>query len=347
MASDGLDAWMRSGAAALTGRAGGPPLDPPPDLVAELTRLGRTLGVDALARLAERAAISGFTRNGDVSCGGGTRLLPVADGWIAVSLTRTDDVELLPAWLDCEVTDAPFTTVATQVRERAAADVVERARLLGLPVAALGEVRDPRPVIATSFGAHAPLPSAPIVVDLSSLWAGPLCTRLLLQRGARVIKVESRARPDGARRGPPEFYERLNTGKESVVLDFGDPRDLDRLRELLATADVVVEGSRPRALEQLDIFAADVLADGPAVWLSITGYGRASPMRDWVAFGDDAAVAGGLVVWDDDGPCFCADAVADPLTGLSAAVAVHDALSREERVLLDVALARVAAGIMQ
>ena len=346
MTSEHLDAWTASGAAALIGRADRPPLDPPAGLIDAVARLGRTLDVDAEALLAERASISGFTRNGDVSCGGGTRLLPVADGWIAVSLTRTDDIELLPAWLGCDVTGAPFATVATHVRARAAADVVERARLLGLPVAALGELRDPRPVLATSFGARPPLSSPPLIIDLSSLWAGPLCTRLLLERGARVIKVESLARPDGARRGPPEFYKRMNSGKESVVVDFADQYDIARLRELLATADVVVEASRPRALEQLGIFADDVLTEGPAVWLSITGYGRAAPMRDWVAFGDDAAVAGGLVVWDAAGPCFCADAVADPLTGLTAAVAVLDALWGQERVLLDVALAHVAAGIM-
>ena len=59
--------------------------------------------------------------------------------------------------------------------------------------------------------------------------------------------------------------------------------------------------------------------------------------------GDDAAVAGGLVIWDDDGPCFCADAIADPLTGLTAAASALDALDGDRAVLLDVAMARVAA----
>jgi hypothetical protein len=62
-----------------------------------------------------------------------------------------------------------------------------------------------------------------------------------------------------------------------------------------------------------------------------------------VAFGDDAAVAGGLVVWDHHGPCFCADAVADPTTGLVAAAAALAALGRGGRWLLDVAMAGVAA----
>jgi hypothetical protein len=62
-----------------------------------------------------------------------------------------------------------------------------------------------------------------------------------------------------------------------------------------------------------------------------------------VAFGDDAAVAGGLVCWDGEGPCFCADAVADPTSGLVAAAAILDALAVGGRWLLDVSMAAVAA----
>ena len=62
-----------------------------------------------------------------------------------------------------------------------------------------------------------------------------------------------------------------------------------------------------------------------------------------MAFGDDAAAAGGLVVWADDGPLFCADAVADPLTGLTAASACVDALRAGGRWLLDLSMAAVSA----
>ena len=79
--------------------------------------------------------------------------------------------------------------------------------------------------------------------------------------------------------------------------------------------------------------------------MAITGYGQNPPEREWVAFGDDAAAAGGLVVWDDEGPCFCADAVADPLTGLVAATAASIVLATGGRRLIDVALARTAAAV--
>jgi crotonobetainyl-CoA:carnitine CoA-transferase CaiB-like acyl-CoA transferase len=218
------------------------------------------------------------------------------------------------------------------IAARTTATLVERASLLGLPLGALGEVTATEPVVRTRLGDADPLDEPPVVVDLSSLWAGPLCGRLLLERGARVIKVESATRPDGA-----DLYERMNAGKEVRRVDLRA-----ELPAILAEADVVIEASRPRALQQLGIDAATV--EGPRVWVSITGYGRAS---NRVGFGDDCAVAGGLVDWADDGttPQFVGDAVADPLTGVAAAAAATQALQAGGRWLLDVALARVAASV--
>jgi crotonobetainyl-CoA:carnitine CoA-transferase CaiB-like acyl-CoA transferase len=182
------------------------------------------------------------------------------------------------------------------------------------------------------------------VADLSSLWAGPLCGNVLSLAGARVIKVESTQRPDGTRAGPDAFFDLIHGGQESVALDLAAPAGVAALRELLAGVDVVIEGSRPRALEQLGIDAAELLRAGrPKVWVSVTGHGRSGQQRDWAAFGDDAAVAGGLVVWDEAGPCFCADAVADPATGLVAAAACLGLLAEPGRWLVDVPMAGVAA----
>ena len=296
------------------------------------------IAVDGLALLAERAVIAGLTRGGDRSCGRASRLLPAADGWLAVTLARPSDIGDVPAWLEMDVDDEdPWRTVEKAVKERPAHELVDRATLFGLPVAALASV--PATLLATGSPGRV-LVDDVLVVDFSSLWAGPLCTRLLGDAGARVVKVESRFRPDGARSGPAAFFERLNAGKEIVAADF--ERDAPDLHDLVRGADVVVEASRPRALGQFGISAERFLAEdgGPRVWISITGYGRAD---DRVAFGDDAAVGGGLVVEDAAGPCFCADAVADPLTGLVAADACLAALAGDEPVLLDLPLAGVAA----
>jgi crotonobetainyl-CoA:carnitine CoA-transferase CaiB-like acyl-CoA transferase len=172
------------------------------------------------------------------------------------------------------------------------------------------------------------LADAPLVVDLSALWAGPLCSHLLQLQGARVVKVESVGRPDGARADDTGFFDLLNHGKASVALDLAGPD----LRSLLAAADVVIEGSRPRALRQLGLDAEALLGGrGPRVWVSITGHGRADPMAQRVGFGDDTAAAGGLVLLDERGPVFVA------------AAAVTERLAAGGTWLLDVSLAGVAA----
>jgi hypothetical protein len=273
-----------------------------------------------------------------------------------LTLARDADVELLPAWLETAITDEPWRAVTGAVVDRVSRELVARAVLLGLPVAALGE--RPRPSVAGN-GALAGLPlratcvngqRAPasiqdlVVVDLSALWAGPLCASVLAAAGATVLKVEAVRRPDGARRGPEAFFRLLNAGKRSVRLDLAREHGRRRLRALLADADVVVESSRPRALEHMDIDARRHLgAQRTRVWISITGHGRSGAGSNRVAFGDDAAVAGGLVAWEDGEPRFCADAVADPATGLVAAAGSLAALEQGGSWLLDVAMAGVTA----
>lgn len=153
-------------------------------------------------------------------------------------------------------------------------------------------------------------------------------------------------RPDGARRGAPQFFDLLNAGKRSVALDLTDDAGRALLGSLLEQADVVIEASRPRALAQLGIDARRLVTEAaPRVWVAITAHGSLEPGRDRVGFGDDAAVSGGLVAWDGVEPCFCADAVADPATGLVAAAAVLEALAVGGRWWLDVSLAGVAADL--
>jgi hypothetical protein len=360
-------AWAASGAMAITGRPDGPPalagaglidgLRAAAALLALVTgRRGRPVVVDPLVLLGERAAIAGFRRRGADSVGGNAHLLRAADGWLCLNLGRPDDLDLLPAWLEADVAASDWSGVAAAVASRPRAELAERAGLLGLPVGAApspgvedeqlrarGQGCRPRPALVSWGGPRRGRGDGhrPLVVDLSSLWAGPLCSRLLAAAGARVVKVEGARRPDGARRGPAAFFDLLHAGAEAVTVDFEDPADMAFLRALLGAADVVVEGSRPRVLDGLGIDPAAHAAMG-AVWVSITGYGRAGPWANRVAFGDDAAVAGGLVV-PGEPPCFVADAVADPSSGLLAALYASRALLAGRGAVLDVALREVAA----
>jgi hypothetical protein len=350
----------------LTGRPDGPGLGGPPALVDLVERAagvvdrrsGGRAAVDGLALLGERAALGNLTRHGTISCGGGTRLVRTTDnGWLAVALARPDDIAALGAWLCAEVpADDPWPTVERLAAELDAATLDERAALLGLPIAALSSVGPPaEPVFDLPIGAACwqetggpvrPIEGA-LVVDLSSLWAGPLCGQLLAAAGADVVKVESRARPDGARQGPAAFFDLMNGPKRSVALDLATAGGQQDLRRLIDAATVVIESARPRGLEQMGIMAAEVLRRpaGPQVWTSITSHGRGPGQGGRVGFGDVAAVAGGLVARDDQGPCFLADAVADPLCGLVAAAAVLEALAAGGRWLLSVAMAPVAAAV--
>ncbi|CAJ1494195.1 CoA transferase [[Mycobacterium] kokjensenii] len=306
-----------------------------------LRRFTTATGVaaDAGQLLAGRAALLGWASRGRVSAGGATRLLAAADGWWALTLSRPDDLEAVPALIEADCTE-PWAGVAAWAAGRRAVEVVARARLLDLPAAVLGETVAAAPVIRR-VGAAGPGGSlrGALVVDLTSLWAGPLCGQLLARAGATVVKVESPSRPDGTRNGPAAFFDWMNSGKLSCALDFD--RDHAMLARLLAAADVVLEGSRPAALARRGLGPLDV-ADRPGrVWLQITAHGADC---GYVGFGDDAAVAGGLVDRDGGGdPVFCGDAIADPLTGIEAAAAVADSLARGGGELITLALAEVAA----
>jgi len=161
----------------------------------------------------------------------------------------------------------------------------------------------------------------PLVVDLSSLWAGPLCAMLLRRAGMDVVNLESQHRPDPTRYVSPSFFNWLREGQSTSLLDFSTSQGRQELARVLDRADVVIEASRPRAMAQLGIDPEAILATRPGkIWVSITAHGR-SEGASRIGLGDDAAVEGGLVAWDSSGsPVFCADAIADPASGLVAAL---------------------------
>jgi crotonobetainyl-CoA:carnitine CoA-transferase CaiB-like acyl-CoA transferase len=298
--------------------------------------------IDAVEIITGRAALLGLSPDGRTSAGGATRLMRSRDGWCALTLSRPDDVDAVPALAESDaVGDDPWPAVQRWTAEHQTEAVTGRARLLGLPVAALRETAAAAPRIRSSGPPTAPRGVAGLlVVDLSSMWAGPLCGQLLARAGATVVKVESTARPDGTRAGPAAFFDWMNSGKLSYVADFGQ---LAGLRQLLAAADVVIESSRPAALSHRGLGPADIAPRDGRVWVRITGHGTDGDRADWVAFGDDAAVSGGLVGNTPDGPAFCGDAIADPLTGLHAAGAVAESVGRGGGELVEMSMAAVAA----
>ncbi|OBH74654.1 acyl-CoA transferase [Mycobacterium scrofulaceum] len=343
--SSAASTWGSSGLAYLTGLPDGPPDFSRANVLPQAQRVAAAVGerlgvaIDAAGLLAGRAALLGLTRGGRVSAGGATRLLVAADGWCAITLSRPDDAAAVPALVqtDDAVPD-PWPALRRWAATHPRSAVVERANLLDIPAAALGEAAAAAPRIRPR-GARGPARGVGglLVADLSSMWAGPLCGQLLALAGATVVKVESPRRPDGTRGGNQAFFDWMNGEKHSYCVDFDD--HVGALRALLTAADIVIEGSRPAALTRRRLGPDDIEPGEGRIWLRVKAYDGARP-----GFGDDAAVAGGLVGVAADGPVFCADAIADPLTGLEATRVVADSLGRGGGELIEVSMAAVAAG---
>jgi len=316
--------------------------------IAALTlELGRPVDVASLGIFDRRGQIA-LDPPGLVSPNRACRLFPTADDWMVLNLARDDDQGLVAAWLRCEVGDDPWAAVLRVAKSRPAAELLTDAVMLGLPAGRVGEITAPNPDAPIPMGAPARRrrTGAPRVVDMSALWAGPMCGAILAEAGAAVTKIESTRRPDPTRASMPGFFQRLNGRKRDLTLDLGAAAGQGRLRDEILAADVLITSARPRAFASLGLSPQEVFSANPALtWVAITGYGWTGEAASRVAFGDDAAAAGGLVRWTRAGaPRFLGDALADPVTGLAAALGALKGLASGGGVLIDVSLARSAAG---
>jgi alpha-methylacyl-CoA racemase len=140
-----------------------------------------------------------------------------------------------------------------------------------------------------------------LVVDFSTLLPGPLATLILAGAGAEVIKIE-RPGGDEMRAWEPKWgtqsvnFALLNRGKKSIVVDLKDTQDRERLKPLIARADVLVEQFRPGVMDRLGLDYASVSAINPRiVYCSITGYGQTGPKRDVAAHDVNYIAESGLL----------------------------------------------------
>ena len=195
-----------------------------------------------------------------------------------------------------------------------------------------------------------------LVLDMTRVLAGPYCTLLFSDLGARVVKVESPSGDDTRRWGPPYpggesgYYLSVNRGKESVVVDLKDERGGAIVRELARKADVIVENFKVGDLERYGLDYASVAATNPrVVYVSITGFGQDGPRAKEPGYDAAMQAQSGLLAMtgEPDGPPVkLGVAWIDVLTGLHAATGALAALHRRERTgegaRLDVSLFDVA-----
>lgn len=181
------------------------------------------------------------------------------------------------------------------------------------------------------------------VIDCATVVAGPGCARFLADYGADVIKVE-RPGGDTARGlgwkhpvdGDSLWWKILGRNKSTIELDLKDPDDLEIMRELCSTADVLVENFRPGTLERLGLAPDDLIATNPRLVVTrVTGFGQDGPYRDRPAFATQAEALSGFAAVNgepDGAPLLPPIALTDELTAVVAAfatmVAVHSGVGQ-------------------
>jgi crotonobetainyl-CoA:carnitine CoA-transferase CaiB-like acyl-CoA transferase len=184
------------------------------------------------------------------------------------------------------------------------------------------------------------------VVDLTRALAGPYATLMLADAGAEVIKIERPDKGDDTRGwGPPfvgepgleesTYFLSVNRSKKSVVLDFNDSDDLERLKDLIRRADVLVENFRPGVMKRFGLGEEELEGLNPRlVYLSITGFGEGGPDGHRPGFDQIAQGEGGLMSFTGPvggPPTKVGVPIADILSGMFGAFGVAAALMEREQ----------------
>jgi len=192
------------------------------------------------------------------------------------------------------------------------------------------------------------------VIDLSQIFAGPYCTKLLADMGAEIIRVECAARsgrggalprmkpggvfgasfPDGdtGERSYNRFayYNEVNRNKYAITLDLTKPLGVDVFLRLVRISDVVVENFAPRVMKNFGLDYPVLKETNPRIiMISLSGYGQDGPYRDYVTYGEGIEAMVGLsklTAYPDGVPLKPGVAYADATSGLHAAFAILAAL---------------------
>ena len=188
------------------------------------------------------------------------------------------------------------------------------------------------------------------VVELARILAGPWIGQTLADLGAEVIKVEApegddtrrwgppfldRPRPDGTTERVAAYFHAANRGKTSITCDFSDADDLARLKDLIATADVVVENFKVGGLRKFGLDYGSLAEANPRlVYASVTGFGQDGPRASQPGY--DFLIQGMCGIMDLTGdpegePQKVGVAWIDIFTGLYGVIGVQAALAERER----------------
>jgi CoA:oxalate CoA-transferase len=180
-----------------------------------------------------------------------------------------------------------------------------------------------------------------LVLDLTRVLAGPFCTMMLAELGARVVKVENPQGGDDSRtytpffQGRSAYFQSLNRGKESIALDLKHDADRAVFLELVRRADVVVENFRPGTLQRLGLGCEELQAVNPRlIYAAVSGFGHTGPWSQRPAY--DLLVQGlsGMMSVTGrlgDPPTKAGTSIGDLTGGLFLLAGISSALYHRER----------------
>lgn len=295
----------------------------------------------------------------------------------AVRVSQADDLDsILTSWLNSwdrsqfveEAQAWRLPVAACLMPEEVLRDEQNRARCLfddaGIPrlpflwnslrPGCSGEVADPSRRPSLSRGVSF---KKLRILDLTTMWAGPLATRVLGDLGADVIKIETGCRPDGmrlatqcdppsGRSGPVSWFDDLNRNKLSLRLDLSSPEGRAIFLQLVRQADAVVENFTPRVMANFGLNHRVLSGVNPRiVMLSISAYGASGPWTHYAGYGPAVEWASGYAAlnrYPDTGPVRAGVAYADGVGGVFGALALLAGLieskQRSHSVRIDLAL---------
>jgi CoA:oxalate CoA-transferase len=175
-----------------------------------------------------------------------------------------------------------------------------------------------------------------LVIDLTRVLAGPFCTLMLAELGARVVKVENPDGGDDARHfdpfveGKSAYFLSLNRGKESIALDLKDDADRTLFLKMVRRADVLVENYRPGTLDRLGLGYEQLRQVNPRlIYAAVSGFGHTGPWSRRPAYDMIVQAMGGLMSvtgQPDSPPTKAGTSIGDITGGLFTAVGIASAL---------------------
>jgi CoA:oxalate CoA-transferase len=198
------------------------------------------------------------------------------------------------------------------------------------------------------------------IVDLTRVLAGPYCTMILADLGARVIKVETPGGDDSRHIGPfiggkSAYFMSLNRGKESIALDLKAAEDREIFERLLETADVLAENFRPGTMERLGYSWEILHARYPRlIYAATSGFGTTGPYSPRPAYDIVVQAMGGvmsLTGHPGDPPTRVGTSIGDITAGLFTAIGISSALygrqQSGEGIMIDVAMLDCQVAILE